>query len=115
MLYALLVQVVRDWLNEKRFNAIFNTHGLEEQKNHLDDCYFCLVNITGFSVKNKHTIVYPDLESTWRPIPHKTSLPVPIPMPQQINYVSDLVEGVQSVMEEIHENSTDPEYIPKMM
>ena len=34
-------------------------------------------------------------------------------MPQQIHFLSDLVEGLQSVLEEIHEHSTDPEYIPK--
>ena len=34
-----------------------------EQKNDYDDCYFCLIDITGFSSKNKHTIVYPDLEN----------------------------------------------------
>jgi hypothetical protein len=24
-----------------------------EQKNHYDDCYFCMVNITGYNKKNK--------------------------------------------------------------
>ncbi|KAI6653983.1 hypothetical protein LOD99_3159 [Oopsacas minuta] len=77
-----------------------------EQKNHLDDCYFCLIDITGFSAKNKHALVYPDLDSARRPIPHDISLPIPIPKPQQIKIVSDMVEDVYA-------DSTDANYVPE--
>ena len=78
-----------------------------EQKNLYDDCYFCLIDITGFSSKNKHTVVYPYLESARRPIPHDISLPIPIPMPQQINFESKMVEDLEFAAEEVHTYCTD--------
>jgi len=50
-----------------------------EPKNYVDDCYFCFVSVTGFSGKNKHRIVYPNLNSAIRPAPHNEDLPVPEP------------------------------------
>jgi hypothetical protein len=41
-----------------------------EQQNHFDDCYFCTVNISGFSSKTKSVIIYPNLPSAIRPVPH---------------------------------------------
>jgi hypothetical protein len=46
----------------------------QEAKNNVDDCCFCCANVTGFSAKNKHKIVYPNLNSAMRPIPHHNSL-----------------------------------------
>ena len=83
-----------------------------EQKNHYDDCYFCLIDITGFSSKNKHTIVYQDLESARRPIPHDI-LPIPIPKPQQINFESEMVEDLEFPAEEVHTYCTYPNYVPE--
>jgi hypothetical protein len=48
-----------------------------EPKNHVDDCYFCCVTVTGFSRKNKHRVVYPNLNSAMRSILHDENLPVP--------------------------------------
>ena len=84
-----------------------------EQKNHYDYCCFCLIDITRISSKNKHTIVYPDLESARRPIPHDISLPIPIPMPQQINFESEMVEDLEFAVEEVHTNYTDLNYVPE--
>jgi len=50
-----------------------------EPKNHIDDCYFCMVNISGYNKKNKSNIIYPNLPSAIRPIPHDPELPVPVP------------------------------------
>jgi len=50
-----------------------------EPKNHVDDCYFCFFSVTGFSEKNKHRILYPNLNFAMRPIPHNENLPVPEP------------------------------------
>ena len=49
-----------------------------EQKNHVDDCYFCLVNVKGCSRKNKHLIQYPNLDSALRSIPHSDQIPLTI-------------------------------------
>ena len=43
---------------------------LREPKNHVDDCYFCLVNVKGFNKKNKQHLQYPNIHSAMRPIPH---------------------------------------------
>jgi hypothetical protein len=42
-----------------------------ESKNHVDDRFFwgVGVSVTDFSGKNKHRIVYPNLNSAIRPIP----------------------------------------------
>ena len=50
-----------------------------KQKSHVDDCYFCLVNVKGqnYSRNNKHLIQYLNLDSALRPIPHSEQIPVP--------------------------------------
>jgi hypothetical protein len=50
-----------------------------EHKNHYDDCYFCMVSVTGYNKKNKKGIKYPNLLSAIRPVPHGPDLPVPSP------------------------------------
>jgi hypothetical protein len=47
----------------------------QEPKNHVGDCYFCCVIITDFSAKNKHKIMYPNLNSAMRPVTHDDNLP----------------------------------------
>jgi hypothetical protein len=32
-----------------------------EPKNHIDDCYFCMINICGYNNKNKSKLIYPNL------------------------------------------------------
>ena len=44
-----------------------------EPKNHFDDCYAWVINR-----KNKKSLVYPNLESAIRPIPHCNEIPVPV-------------------------------------
>ena len=50
-----------------------------EPRNHEDDCYFCLINITGFNASSRKKIKYPNLRSAMRPVPHSDDLPVPTP------------------------------------
>ena len=50
-----------------------------EPRNHTDDCYFCLTNITGFIHLLGKKIKYPNLRSAMRPVPHSDVLPVPTP------------------------------------
>ena len=49
-----------------------------EPKNHLDDCYFCMVNMSGWNRYKKNSWHYPNLESASRPVPHSSSVPVPV-------------------------------------
>ena len=50
-----------------------------EPRNHADDCYFCLTNITGFNASSREKIKYPNLRSAMRPVPHSDDFPVPTP------------------------------------
>ena len=49
-----------------------------EQANHVDDCYFCLTDVAGFSSKSKGNIKYPNFPSAIRLIPHSADLPPPL-------------------------------------
>ena len=51
-----------------------------EPRNHADDCYFCLTNITGFNASSRKKIKYPNLRSDMRPVPNSDDLPVPTPL-----------------------------------
>lgn len=48
-----------------------------EPKNHVDDCYFCLVRITGIYKKIHSKWTYPDLPSARRHISHSDEVPIP--------------------------------------
>lgn len=68
------------WLNGKRASLPFGVPMVwREPKNHVNDCYFCMTNVIGFTKKNKNKIVYPDCESALRPVPHSLNIPVPVP------------------------------------
>ena len=49
-----------------------------EPKDHLNDCYFCRVDINVFSIRDWHLLVYPSLDSAVRPVPLDVTLPVPV-------------------------------------
>ena len=49
-----------------------------EQANNVDDWYFCMTNVAGFSSKSKGSIRYPNLLSSIRPISHSAELPPPL-------------------------------------
>ena len=68
------------WFNVKK--AAFNfavPMVWREPRNHADDCYFCLTNITGFNASSRKKIKYPNLRSAMRSVPHSGDLPVPTP------------------------------------
>jgi hypothetical protein len=48
-----------------------------EPTSHLNDCYFCITNTSGFTSKNKQNIEYPNLPSALRPVPHSEDVPIP--------------------------------------
>ena len=66
------------WFNGKK--AAFNfavSMVWRELRNHADDCYFCLTNITGFNASSRKKIKYPNLRYAMRPVPHSDDLPAP--------------------------------------
>ena len=66
-----------------------------EQANHVNDCYFCLTNVTGFSSKSKGNIKSPDLPSAIRPILHSADLPPPL-----FTFLPELVDEPESCTSE---------------
>ena len=68
------------WFNGKK--AAFNfavPMVWREPRNHADDYYFCLTNITGFNASSRKKIKYPNLRSAMKLVPHSDDLPVPTP------------------------------------
>lgn len=66
---------LRQWVSGKRSRMRFGVPmQWREPKNHFDDCYFCCVNLHGVNVKK---MIYPDLQSARRPLPHSEEVPVP--------------------------------------
>ena len=49
-----------------------------EPRDHVTDCYFCMINTKGVGKKNRHKISYPSSPSAIRPVPHCEELPVPV-------------------------------------
>ena len=79
---------------------------------HLEDCYFCITKIEDFSRKTKDKIVYPNLPSAIRPVPHSPELPVPIPPSSGEDYIiPDEHELTDSSVRP--STSDNPAYIPE--
>ena len=70
-----------------------------EPNDHLTDCYFYKVTFAGYSTKNKHEIVYSNLNSTMGPVPHTESLPIPFPPDDGIEIPDDDADCPNSVAE----------------
>ena len=47
-------------------------------KNHHENCYFCMVDMTEWNQRKKKDWYYPDIESARRPVPHCAEVPVPV-------------------------------------
>ena len=50
-----------------------------KQKDHVTDCYLCLTNVQGHSLKTRKNIQYQDLPSAIRPVQHSVDLSIPMP------------------------------------
>lgn len=61
------VEVLRLWTNKKRNKFRYETTMIwNEPMNHHDDCYFCLVDITGINRKNRAKWEFPCIRSAHR-------------------------------------------------
>lgn len=102
------------WSNGRRKSMPFAVPMIwREQKNHIDDCYFCLTKISGFTNKTKDSILYKDCESVDKPIGHSEDLPVPIP-PYQNVQSCDREEDDENYESETS-TSKDPDYVPQAL
>jgi len=67
------------WVNGSCQISNRHSHGLEGTKR-PSNCKFYLTNITMLTSKSKHTVKYPDLPFTIRPVLHSKELPVAQPL-----------------------------------
>ncbi len=81
-----------------------------EPRDHHADCYFCNTNTSGFSVKSNHKIIYPNLDSARRPIPHDDTLPIPFPPQDRLDFIADEMETEEGAVDGDQLQSTDHDY-----
>ena len=64
------VKTLRSWFQGKNAKLKFGVPMVwREPKNHVDNCYLCLVNVKEFNKKNKQHLQYLNIHSAMRPIP----------------------------------------------
>ena len=57
-------EMLRDWTKGKRKGLPFGVPMVwREPKDHISDCYFCIVNTKGVGKKNRHMVTYPSIPS----------------------------------------------------
>ena len=72
-------EMLRFWTQGKVNSMRFGVPVVwREPKNHHDDCYFCIVNMSQWNQRKKKDWYYPDIESARRPIPHSAEVPVSV-------------------------------------
>lgn len=68
---------LRQWTKGKRSLKFGVPMVWREPRNHIDDCYFCMVDVNGINRINHHMWKYPDILSAIRPVPHSDEVPIP--------------------------------------
>ena len=72
-------ECLRQWSKGKKISLKFGIPMVwREPRNHVSDCYFCAIDVTGINRKNRKVLKYPDLESARRPVAHSDECPVPV-------------------------------------
>ena len=86
----------------------------KEPKDHIQDCYFCLINVKWFSMKYRMKISYSNLDSSRRPVPHDASMPALLPSKNGLDILADKVEGDSDEKSTpAPKDSTNSEYNPE--
>lgn len=73
-----------------------------------EDCFYCCINVFGFSAKTKTKIQYPLNTSAELPVMHSENLPIPKSPNPNLSVLSSNDEGDTDT-----DTSNDPEYLPK--
>ena len=72
-------EMLRNWTKGKRKGLPFGVPMLwREPKEHLTDCYFCLVNTKSIGKKNRQNFSYPSIPLAIRPVLHSDEFPLPL-------------------------------------
>ncbi len=62
------------------------------------------------SLKNKHKIIYPNLDSARRPIPHDDTLPIPFPSQDILDFIADEMKTEEGAVGGDQLQSMDHDY-----
>lgn len=84
-----------------------------EPTNHLNDCYFCMVDVCGYKkAKDKKKLVYPNIPSSIAPVPHDEHMPIPVPpTTDQVNMeISDEDDDYMEEQEDETWQSGEPHF-----
>ena len=94
------------WTNGKRSLNFGMPMVWREPTNHVIDCYFCAVDVTGINRKNRDSLKYPNLQSARRPVAHCEEIPMPIfgGFPDISDEDASSVEGQEDEEEVVLEN-----------
>lgn len=82
-----------------------------EPTNHATNCYFCLTNIFGFTFKTRKSVIYPNIESVSKPLPHDP-VTCPIPIPPE-NYSLNVDDPSENDSSPGLQADSDPDYLPE--
>ncbi len=100
------IEHLRQWTKGTRDKLKFGIPMIwREPKDHVTDCYFCIVKITGFNKKTRHKICYPNLDSAIRPMPHCGEVPVPV-----FEQLPSL-EDEDDILEDNPESDSDADFV----
>jgi hypothetical protein len=105
---------LRDSINKKKTAIPFAVlRKWREPKNHVGDCCFCCDSASDFFLAiNKLRLVYPNLNSVMRKIPHDDNLPVPKPPENGLAFLEQLESEDGSSPEVIRQASED-QHVPE--
>jgi hypothetical protein len=78
VLFILRYVNFNEWMKQKENNIFAAPMTGCETINHLEDCYFYLMKILGFSRSSKNKIEYPNIPPAMKSVPHR-DLPTPAP------------------------------------
>ena len=103
---------VDQWQEE---SELWNFMVWREPTDHVTDCYFCAVDVTGINRKNRGSLKYSDLQSARRPVTHCDEIPVPIfgELPDISDEDASSVEGHDYEEEVVLENNAPHPFFPK--
>ena len=92
---------------------------MEGPKDHIQDSYFCLVNVKGFSRKHRMKILYPNLDLARRPVLHDVSMPAPLLPKNGLDTLADegeedFDEGSTSAPKDSKDSDYEPEERSKL-
>lgn len=101
------------WFNGKSQSMGFGTPMLwaPQLEHNEEQCYFCVVNVTGYTSKTKGIISYPNLDTAIRPTPHNETTPIP---QRESNVTATPSFNAESLKSQPSTSSAnnDPSYMP---